>query len=369
MYKINNEPQDEPLCDKFIKYLLNPSEWLKKKESENSKFKFEIKEILALTRQAIEVVKDQPICVKISTPCKVFGDIHGQYIDLMTFFYKWGEPKEGPNGDIHQTDYLFLGDYVDRGTMSLETICLLMALKIKHPGNIHLLRGNHEDRLINQGFGFSEECQIRLGEDWEDEESVFNWINIFFEYLPLAAIIEDQIFCLHGGIGNSLRKLQDLDKLKRPLTVVHEAITDEQQIVMDILWSDPTDFDTELGIHPNTQRDSNGYGNIVKYGPDIVGKFLRDNHLNYIIRAHECVLDGFERFAGGMLITVFSATDYCRRHENAGAMLIIKTNFEIYPHLIYPPDGGNKNWIDDEEALKKRPPTPPRIRYNNRSNY
>ena len=69
------------------------------------------------------------------------------------------------------------------------------------------------------------------------------------------------------------------------------------------------------------------------------------------------------------MITVFSATDYCRRHDNAGAMLIIKNNYEIYPHLIYPPDGGNKNWIDDEESLKKRPPTPPRIRYNNKSNF
>jgi protein phosphatase len=300
---------------------------------------------------------------------KVFGDIHGQYIDLMTFFYKWGQPSEGPNGDIFFSDYLFLGDYVDRGTMSLETICLLMALKIKYPNNIFLLRGNHEDRLINANFGFADECQIRLGEDPAEEDSVFNIINLFFEYLPLAAVIEDQIFCLHGGIGSSVRKISDIEHIQRPLEVVHEATTNTQQTVMDILWSDPTDFDTELGILPNTARDSNNYGNIVKFGPDIVKKFLLDNHLSYIIRAHECVLDGFERFAGGLLITVFSATDYCRRHDNAGAMLIVKNNFEIYPHLIYPPDGGNRYWIDDEETLKKRPPTPPRISYNNKGNF
>lgn len=368
-YKISNEIGEDPLYDQFIKYLLNPAEWLKRKEPENTKFRFKIKEIIELTNQAIDVVKEQPMVVKISTPVKVFGDIHGQYIDLMTFFYKWGEPKEGPNGDIQSVDYLFLGDYVDRGTMSLETICLLMALKIKYPGNIHLLRGNHEDRLINSNFGFAEECQIRLGEDPADEDSVFNIINLFFEYMPLAAVIEDQIFCLHGGIGSSVRKISDIECIARPLEVVHEATTHQQQTVMDVLWSDPTDFDTEIGIQPNTQRDSNNYGNIVKFGPDIVKKFLQDNHLSYIIRAHECVLDGFERFAGGLLITVFSATDYCRRHDNAGAMLIIKTNYEIYPHLIYPPDGGNRMWMDDEEDLKKRPPTPPRIRYNNKGNF
>ena len=368
-YKVNNDLGDEPLHDQFIRYLLNPGEWIKRKDPENQKFRFNIEEVTQLTSDAIEVVKMQPMVLKISTPCKVFGDIHGQYIDLMTFFYKWGEPKEGPNGDIMNVDYLFLGDYVDRGTMSLETICLLMALKIKYPNNIHLLRGNHEDRLINANFGFADECQIRLGEDPAEEDSVFNSINLFFEYLPLAAVIEDQIFCLHGGIGSSVRKISDIECIPRPLEVIHEATTNQQQTIMDILWSDPTDFDTELGILPNTQRDSNNYGNIVKFGPDIVKKFLQDNHLSYIIRAHECVLDGFERFAGGMLITVFSATDYCRRHDNAGAMLIIKNNFEIYPHLIYPPDGGNRNWMDDDEALKKRPPTPPRFRYNNRGNF
>ena len=158
--------------------------------------------------------------------------------------------------------------------------------------------------------------------------------------------------------------ISDIESIERPLEVVHEASNRQQQIVMDILWSDPTDNDDELGIQPNHQRDSNNYGNIVKYGPDVVKKFLQNNNLSLIIRAHECVLDGFERFAGGSLITLFSATDYCRRHNNAGAMLVIKNNKEMVPHLIYPPDGGNLNWIESEDDLKKRPPTPPRVRHN-----
>ena len=102
------------------------------------------------------------------------------------------------------------------------------------------------------------------------------------------------------------------------------------------MWSDPTDNDSELGIQPNFIRDPNGTGNIVKFGPDRVKRFLADNNVNMILRAHECVMDGFERFAGGSLITVFSATDYCGRHKNAGAALFITKKFEIVPKLIYP---------------------------------
>jgi len=98
----------------------------------------------------------------------------------------------------------------------------------------------------------------------------------------------------------------------------------------------------------------------VKYGPDRVEKFLTNNGLNLIVRAHECVMDGFERFAGGKLITVFSATDYCGKHKNAGAVLIFKKNFEIIPKLIYPQSVNQNNWIENEDDLKKRPPTPPR---------
>ena len=92
-------------------------------------------------------------------------------------------------------------------------------------------------------------------------------------------------------------------------------------MVVDILWSDPTDSDSELGIQPNFVRDPNGTGNIVKFGPDRVKTFLENNKVNFILRAHECVMDGFEKIAGGCLFTVFSATDYCGRHKNAGAML------------------------------------------------
>ena len=108
-------------------------------------------------------MQEQPMVLRVDAPIKVFGDIHGQYQDLMRFFDLWGIPND--NGDIESYDYLFLGDYVDRGAHSLETICLLMALKVKFPDKIHLLRGNHEDKWINNAFGFAEECSSRLGEE------------------------------------------------------------------------------------------------------------------------------------------------------------------------------------------------------------
>ena len=360
----NNDDEYFELYENFISNLLKPKEWKNNQKIDEtigvSKFKFRREHIIALTKACQEVVSSQPIVLRLNTPIKVFGDIHGQYDDLMRFFEFWGEPSEEPgSGDINSIDYLFLGDYVDRGIYSLETICLLMALKIKYPDKIHLLRGNHEDHLINSTFGFYEECEARLSDDSMCEElNVFKVINEFFEYLPLVAIIENEIVCVHGGIGSSFNEIEEVEKMQRPIPVVHEAITKQDQIVMDILWSDPTDNDDEKGIQPNVVRDSKSYGNIVKFGPDIVQNFMEKNNVHMIIRAHECVPDGFERFSEGNLITVFSATDYCKRHKNAGAMLLISNNFEIIPYLIYPVQTGKIKWLEKNDFIKKRPPTP-----------
>ncbi len=344
----------------FLSQLLRPKDWATQQEP-NGKFGYRKELIMALADQCIKIVQQQPIVIRVRAPIKVFGDIHGQYQDLMRFFDLWGMPSDDATGDIEAYDYLFLGDYVDRGSHSLETICLLMALKIRFPDQVHLLRGNHEDRWINNAFGFADECSMRLGEDPTDPASVFNKINELFDWLPLAAIIEERIICLHGGIGSTLEKVGQIELLKRPLEVIHEVQNSIQQLVVDILWSDPTDSDQEMGIQSNYIRDPNSTGNIVKYGPDKVEEFLARNSLYMILRGHECVMDGFERFAGGTLITVFSATDYCGRHKNAGAVLFITRKFEIIPKLIYPLDNCDNNWmLEDEAGQKKRPPTPPR---------
>ena len=357
---LNDKNHQSSLVDNVIKALLKPKDWVNKPvESETSIFFLDNKTIKSLIKQCTKIVKEQPMVLKVEAPVKVFGDIHGQYHDLMRFFDLYSAPIEGPGGDIDTSDYIFLGDYVDRGTHSLETICLLMALKIKYPDQIHLLRGNHEDRNMNSIFGFLQELENRLKKDIKE---IFIKFNEFFDYLPLAAIINDDVLCVHGGIGSMVNNLSDIEKIQRPLEVVHTVINEDQQIVIDILWSDPTDSDMETGIQPNNTRDPNGVGKIVKFGPDRVEEFLKNNNLNLIFRAHECVMDGFERFAGGKLITVFSATDYCGKHKNAGAILSLGKDSIITPKLIYPVECPNKNWDNEEVVLKLRPPTPQRNR-------
>lgn len=360
-----DEGKSIPIHDEFLNKLLKPKDYIN--YPEGMRFIFSSQQIIALCDQAEEIIKKQPMILRFESPAMIFGDIHGQYSDLMRFFDLWGSPYDtytGKDDKIQFFDYLFLGDFVDRGNHCLETICLLLALKVKYPEQIHLIRGNHEDRMINDSFGFSEELSTRLEEDPADPASVFNRINRLFEYLPLAALIDDKIFCLHGGIGANLQKIEQIEQLDghRPLTVIHEVRTDTERLVVDILWSDPTENDSELGILPNVVRDPDGTGNIVKFGPDVVKRFLKANNLLKIIRAHECVMDGMERFAGGDLITVFSATNYCGKHKNAGAVLCLKKNFEIMPKLIYPQNLSQSNWIEDDDQLRNRPPTPPRWR-------
>ena len=135
---------------------------------------------------------------EVRPPAKVFGSIYGRYYDLMRLFENFGFPDDR---ELESNEYVFLGNYVDKGFNSLETVCLLMALKIRHPEHVTLLRGRHEDATINRICGLGEECAIRLGENINDINSVFNHINNFFDRLPLAAAIADKFLCLHSGVG------------------------------------------------------------------------------------------------------------------------------------------------------------------------
>lgn len=210
----------------------------------------------------------------------------------------------------------------------METICLLLALKVKFPNKIVLLRGNHEDRWINQSFGFFDECENRLQENPDLPESVFNRS---FEFFPLGCVIQDLILCLHGGIGSSLKKLEQIENIQRPLEVVHEVQTPLEKLVVDILWSDPTDSDSDLGIQANQVRDPHGTGNIVKFGPDIVKDFLARNKLDKIVRAHECVVGRIRTFRRGRPADRVFSDGLLRQAQNAGAILTITKTFVISP--------------------------------------
>ncbi|EAN31775.1 Calcineurin-like phosphoesterase family protein [Theileria parva strain Muguga] len=358
-----NENSDT-VYDRIIMRLLSPNEL---KFQKDASFPISYKDINTLLNTVYHIVKEEDTVLNLRAPIKIYGDIHGQYHDLMRLFKLYKSPLDEYlaealclEGDIESNDYLFLGDYVDRGFNSLEVICLLFALKCKYPAQIHLIRGNHEDPAINAVYGFQNECARRLNEDVENPFSCWNAFNKIFEMLPLGALIEGRILCVHGGIGKSVERVDDIRSLKRPISVIPIPECPEDQLLLDLLWSDPTDNDSMLGTVPNEIRDPDRAGFIVKFGPDRVLKFLTNNDLQLIIRAHECVMDGFERFAGGRLITLFSATNYCNHHKNAGALLFIRRDLTIVPKLIYPCQDETSYDSWDMRMSDTRPPTPPR---------
>nr|XP_027082594.1 serine/threonine-protein phosphatase BSL3 isoform X2 [Coffea arabica] len=340
---------------KVIAHLLKPRGW---KPPVRRQFFLDCNEIADLCDSAERIFSSEPTVLQLKAPIKIFGDLHGQFGDLMRLFDEYGSPSTA--GDIAYIDYLFLGDYVDRGQHSLETITLLLALKVEYPHNVHLIRGNHEAADINALFGFRIECIERMGE----RDGIWAWhrINRLFNWLPLAALIEKKIICMHGGIGRSINHVEQIESIQRPITMEAGSI-----VLMDLLWSDPTENDSVEGLRPNAR----GPG-LVTFGPDRVMEFCNNNDLQLIVRAHECVMDGFERFAQGHLITLFSATNYCGTANNAGAILVLGRDLVVVPKLIHPlppaissPETSPERHIEDtwmQELNANRPPTPTRGR-------
>ena len=207
------------------------------------------------------------------------------------------------NSIFEGSNYLFLGDYVDRGKQSIETICLLLAYKIKYPENFFLLRGNHESSSINKIYGFYDECKRRF--------NVKLW-KVFiecFSCLPVAALIDDKILCMHGGLSPDLKNLDQIRNIARPVDVP------DQGLLCDLLWADP---DNDIGGWGDNDR-----GVSYTFGADMVTEFLKKHDLDLICRAHQVVEDGYEFFAKRQLVTIFSAPNYCGEFDNAGAMMSV----------------------------------------------
>ncbi|KAM3177240.1 Serine/threonine-protein phosphatase PP1-beta catalytic subunit [Hymenolepis weldensis] len=252
-------------------------------------------DIKALCAKSREIFLSQPILLELEAPLKICGDIHGQYTDLMRLFEYGGFPPEA--------NYLFLGDYVDRGKQSLETICLLLAYKIKYPENFFLLRGNHECASINRIYGFYDECKRRYNiKLWKTFTDCFNC-------LPVAAIVDEKIFCCHGGLSPDLQTMEQIRRVLRPTDVPDTGL------LCDILWADP-------------DKETHGWGENDRgvsfvFGVDVVEKFLHRHDLDLICRAHQVVEDGYEFFAQRRLVTLFSAPNYCGEFDNAGGMMSV----------------------------------------------
>jgi serine/threonine-protein phosphatase PP1 catalytic subunit len=266
-------------------------------------------EIKFLIDKAMSIVKEQKMLVELEAPLRVCGDIHGQYYDLLRVFEHCGFPGDN-------TQYLFLGDYVDRGKQSIETICLLLAYKIKLPNKIHLLRGNHESCVTNRIYGFYDECKRRY--------NVRLWRNFteLFNYLPVAAIIDEKILCMHGGLSPDLKSINSISEISRPTDIPDTGL------LCDLLWSDP---DKEV-----LEFEENDRGVSVVFGEKIVQDFNRKNDLDLIIRAHQVVDDGYEFFAQRQLITIFTAPNYCGEFDNSAGIMIIDESLTCSLKVLRP---------------------------------
>ncbi|EXB86901.1 Serine/threonine-protein phosphatase PP2A-3 catalytic subunit [Morus notabilis] len=277
-------------------------------------------QVRTLCEKAKEILMEESNVQPVKSPVTICGDIHGQFHDLAELFRIGGKCPD--------TNYLFMGDYVDRGYYSVETVTLLVALKVRYPQRITILRGNHESRQITQVYGFYDECLRKYG-----NANVWKIFTDLFDYFPLTALlihhdgekiktksrslmkadpngklcrVESEIFCLHGGLSPSIETLDSIRNFDRVQEVPHEGP------MCDLLWSDPDDR-CGWGISPRGA----GY----TFGQDISEQFNHTNNLKLIARAHQLVMDGFNWAHEQKVVTIFSAPNYCYRCGNMASIL------------------------------------------------
>ena len=259
---------------------------------------FEVSVILDICHKAINILKDKPIIQHISFPVIVVGDLHGNISDLFRILRLFDNPPD--------EQYLFLGDYVDRGDFSFHVIFLLLALFVENPNHVTLLRGNHEFENINHTYGFYTELNVMF-----DDRRVYGSFNEVFAYLPLIAILGHSAICLHGGLSPRFKSLGDIQHVQRPLKQINAY-----PAVADILWSDPSD---EIYTYDLNYRGS-GY----VFGETATREFLQRNNLKVLIRAHQFILNGAQTFAKDLGLTVFSSSGYSGSYSRSGVVKIDK---------------------------------------------
>lgn len=287
----------------------DPDQWLE--DIKNCKYLPE-SDMKVLCERVKDLLMEESNIQPVKSPVTVCGDIHGQFHDLLELFKIAGG---FPSDSNMSTNYVFLGDYVDRGYFSLETFTLMMILKVKYPEHITLVRGNHESRQITQVYGFYEECLTKYG-----STMVWKYCCQVFDFLTLSAVIDGRILCIHGGLSPEIRMLDQIRVLSRAQEVPHEGG------FCDLVWSDPDNVDT-WAISPR------GAGWL--FGAKVAREFNHINNLQLIARAHQLVMEGFRyHFPDKDVVTVWSAPNYCYRCDNVASVMKVDdhldVNFQIF---------------------------------------
>lgn len=286
-------------------------------------------QIIRILDQATDLLRSEPNLLTVPAPVNVCGDIHGQYYDLMKLFDVGGHPSTTP--------YLFLGDYVDRGSFSIECLVYLYSLKLNYPETFWMLRGNHECKHLTGYFTFKRECLHKYS------LNVYKALLASFNTLPLAAIMSNQFFCVHGGISPELESLDDIIELNR----FREPPS--RGLMCDLLWADPIeDYDEDSISSLFLPNENRGCSYAFTYRASCA--FLEKTGLLSIVRAHELQDAGFrmykktETLKFPSLITMFSAPNYLDSYNNKAAILKYENNvmnirqFNASPHPYWLPN-------------------------------
>lgn len=263
-----------------------------------------------ICEESINVLKSEETLLKLTAPLNIVGDVHGQFVDLMRYFDMEGMP---PNAN-----YLFLGDYVDRGFNSVETIVTLLCLKLLYPQNIWLLRGNHETYEVSEIYGFCEECTKRYSKQlW------LRFVDVF-DMLPIAAVVNERIFCVHGGLSQHLEHVSQIEYIERPVSIPMSGL------LTDLLWADPS---SEINGFAPSDR-----GTSYLFGVDVLQEFVERYDYDLVCRAHQVVMNGFDfPFPDNQgIVTVFSAPNYCYEYGNKGSLLKIDDHLSCSFTILEP---------------------------------
>ena len=269
--------------------------------------------VKALCAQAKAIFAREENVASIAAPCTIVGDIHGQFFDLLELF--------NIGGPIPDANYVFMGDFVDRGYHSVECFSLLLLYKVRYPRRISLIRGNHESRQITQVYGFYDECMNKYG-----SANVWRYFTEVFDHLPLGVLISGKILCLHAGLSPHIDTIADLNAINRFMEIPHEGP------MCDMLWSDPDESTERWGLSPR------GAGYL--FGKQVVEDFMERNGLSLITRSHQLVMEGYKTMFDEKLVTIWSAPNYCYRCQNVASILEIDEHlnreFKIFESVSQP---------------------------------
>ncbi|KAI1720215.1 calcineurin-like phosphoesterase domain-containing protein [Ditylenchus destructor] len=296
------------------------------------RMKYKIGEIKTVLRAATAVFLQEPTLLEVSAPIIICGDTHGQFNDLINMFLILGHPP-------HQR-YLFLGDYVDRGLMSTETIILLLAYKVLYPEHIYLLRGNHECARVNKRYGFWHECESVFSA--YSGSKVWGMFQRCFNAMSVAAIVSGKILCMHGGLSPELEDLDEIRQLKKPHRNPFKGLLN------DMMWADP---DMKIDFWRQSARGSG-----LIFGEAIIDEICQKLNVELIARAHQLCTDGFWLYHDRKLVTLFSAPAYCNIYRNAGAVLKVDEQLKCQLVAFVPDAPGVKEMILQRNALWQPPP-------------